>query len=132
MSNQANTITLNIFGKKKTSKDGTKSWISYSTEIYLQVKGEEEKGRQLKSIEAVIVDKELKAKLDKMKGRIKLSVMPTDITIPAIWNVREETLPDGKVKKNYPKVFIRAAIDAVLNPKPVHQDSFPVDEEEDY
>ena len=123
------TISLHVYGRKNQSQDGTKTWVNYRTDVYLIVKGEEEKGKQLKTVDVIITDAELKAKMDKIKGRIKLVVEPTEISVPSIYNITEKEV-DGKIKRNYPKVYVKSAVDVYSNPKPVSQDSFPQDEEE--
>lgn len=125
-------INFNIFGEKRTSKDGTKTWISYKAVMLLVKKDEKEKGVQPFKVDVVITDKELRGKLDKIKGRIKITAYADCVSAPSVYSITEIKDKDGNAKKHYPTLFIREAIDAVSNPRPARQDAFPVDDEGDF
>lgn len=126
------TISFNIIGHKMTSKDGTKTWISYKAVMLLVKKGEEEKGVQPFKVDVVVTDKELRGKLDKIKGRIKITAYADCVSAPSVYSINETKDEKGNIRKHYPTLFIREAIDAVSNPRPARQDAFPADEEEDF
>lgn len=125
-------INFNIIGQKKTSKDGSKTWISYKAPMLLVKKGEEEKGVQPFMVDVIITDKELRGKLDKIKGRIKITAYADCVSAPSVYSITEKKDENGDIKKHYPTLFIREAIDVVSNPRPARQDAFPADEEEDF
>lgn len=122
-------ICLYVYSKKKTSKDGKKSWIDFHTEMNLVKKGEEEKGAQHLNVDVVFKDKEERAKIEKMTGRIKVTVEDTELSAPTVYAITKKKREDGTEYNSYPKVFINHFIEAVSAPKPVPQNLFTQDEE---
>lgn len=125
-------INLYVFIKKNTTeKDGKpQTWTGFRTPMNLVEKGKEEKGIQHFLVDVVFLDKEEKAKVEKMKGRIRVTVNDTEISAPSVYQIRKKKDASGKEKNEYPKVFIEKFIEAVSAPKPVKQSAFTQDEDE--
>lgn len=121
-------IMLYVVSKKNKSKDGKQEWVSFRTQMNLIVAGEEDKGLQHVWVDVILKDKEEKAKIEKMKGRIKITCNDVELTAPTIYKVKQIQQEDGSYKNQYPKVFINHVLEAVEAPKPVPQSSFTVDE----
>lgn len=99
-------IKLLLMSKQKTRKDGKSKYRTFFTYVDIEVKGEEEKGLQTKSI-TVKFDK----KVDTSKFfRGILTVEDKDIDIPYRYEIKDKVV-DGETKKSYPHIFVRAVKD---------------------
>lgn len=97
---------LLLMSKNQTRADGKSKFRKFFTYMDIEVKGEEEKGLQTKS---------LTVKFDKTIDTSKyvrgiITVDEKDIDIPYRFEVKEETQADGTVKQKYPRVFIKKVI----------------------
>ena len=97
---------LLLMSKQQTRADGKVKYRKYFTYMDIEVKGEEEKGLQLKSI-TVKFDKSIDTSKF-VRGIITLD--ENDFDAPYRYEVKEETLPDGTVKLKYPHIFIKKII----------------------
>ena len=97
-------LTIKILSKKITVKQGnkTKTFPRYFTYMNLPVKGEEEKGKQRKSI---VVKFTQAVKFDERFALVTVDVSQGDISAPKVYEVK--TNPETG-KPEYPTVWIRA------------------------
>ena len=93
-----NEIKLLLKSKKKTTSDGKKQFRTYFTSVLILVKGEEEKGKQRKTL-TVRFDESVNTK-DLVRGIV--TVEEKDIDLPFKYQVQQK---DGK--DTYPYIFIR-------------------------
>ena len=91
-------VTLLLKSKKKQSKDGKQKFRTFFTDVMIVVKGEEEKGKQRKSL-TVKFDK--KVDTDKLTRGL-LTVDVKDIDMPFKYQIIQK---DGK--ESYPSIYIR-------------------------
>ena len=91
-------IKLLLKSKKKQTKDGKKKFRTYFTDVMILVKGEEEKGKQKKTITVRFAESVDTSKL--IRGY--LNVDEKDIDLPFKYQVIEK---DGK--PSYPSIYIR-------------------------
>lgn len=91
-------IKLLLKSKKKKTEKGA-SFRTFFTDVNIVVKGEEEKGKQRKSI-TVKFDKDCKGVGDLVRGI--LTVDEKDIDLPFKYQIQEK---DGK--PSYPHIYIR-------------------------
>ena len=127
---KTNLVSLYVTKRTVKSKDGKKEWTKFTTPMILLAKGDEEKGLQHFNVDVVIQDEELKGKISKMKGRVKITCVNTEISAPAVWSIRKKKNDEGKEIDVYPAVFIYSAEEIVEAPKPVKQELFEMDEED--
>lgn len=92
--------------KQQTRADGKSKYRKFFTYMDIEVKGEEEKGLQLKSI-TVKFDTPVDTK-NFIRGI--LTVDEKDIEIPYKYEVKEEVQKDGTVKKKYPYIYVKKVI----------------------
>lgn len=90
-------IELLLKSKKKTNKNGAE-FRTYFTDVMILVKGEEEKGKQKKTL-TVKFDKSVDTR-NVIRGIVK--VEEKDIDLPFKYQVKEK---DGK--ESYPTIYIR-------------------------
>lgn len=90
-------VELLLKSKKKQAKDG-RQFRTYFTDVMIVVKGEEEKGKQRKTL-TVKFDQGVNTK-DIVRGL--LQVEEKDIDLPFKYQVKEK---DGK--ETYPTIYIR-------------------------
>ena len=90
-------IELLLKSKKKQAKDG-RQFRTYFTDVMIVVKGEEEKGKQKKTL-TVKFDQGVSTK-DIVRGLVQ--VEEKDIDLPFKYQVKEK---DGK--ETYPTIYIR-------------------------
>ena len=90
-------IELLLKSKKKQAKDG-RQFRTYFTDVMIVVKGEEEKGKQKKTL-TVKFDQGVNTK-DIVRGLVQ--VEEKDIDLPFKYQVKEK---DGK--ETYPPIYIR-------------------------
>ena len=90
-------IELLLKSKKKQAKDG-RQFRTYFTDVMIVVKGEEEKGKQKKTL-TVKFDQGVNTK-DIVRGLVQ--VEEKDIDLPFKYQVKEK---DGK--ETYPTIYIR-------------------------
>ena len=93
-----NEIKLLLKSKKKTTSDGKKQFRTYFTSVLILVKGEEEKGKQRKTL-TVRFDDSVNTK-DLVRGIV--TVEEKDIDLPFKYQVQHK---DGK--DTYPYIYIR-------------------------
>ena len=93
-----NEIKLLLKSKKKTTSDGKKQFRTYFTSVLILVKGEEEKGKQRKTL-TVRFDESVNTK-DLVRGIV--TVDEKDIDLPFKYQVQHK---DGK--DTYPYIYIR-------------------------
>lgn len=93
-----NEIKLLLKSKKKTTNDGKKQFRTYFTSVLILVKGEEEKGKQRKTL-TVRFDDSVNTK-DLVRGIV--TVEEKDIDLPFKYQVQHK---DGK--DTYPYIYIR-------------------------
>lgn len=123
-----NTIVY-VLGQKRKSKDGNE-FIAYRTMMKLVVSGEEEKGLQPIWVDVTFTDKANKEAVDKLKGRIAVECLPTEISAPLRYHVKKIPQEDGTTKNQYPRVFIRSFVSIKEAPREVKQSAFATDPEE--
>lgn len=87
----------------KTHGDGKKKFRTFYTKMNLLVKGEEEKGKQNKSV-TVKFTSDVNSK-NISRGLLTCTVK--DVGFPRVYEITEEKQEDGSVKKIYPVVWIR-------------------------
>ena len=102
-----NLIKIFVVSAKGKSKD--KTFFNYRTRMNLTVKGEEDKGLQVKSVDLKFRQTaEIKGiKLGKDYIRGYLYCKPENVDAPHIYEVKEDAV-DGSLKKKYPAVWISA------------------------
>lgn len=93
-----NEIKLLLKSKKKTTADGKKQFRTYFTSVLILVKGEEDKGKQRKTL-TVRFDESVPTK-DLVRGIV--TVDEKDIDLPFKYQVQHK---DGK--DTYPYIYIR-------------------------
>ena len=93
-----NEIKLLLKSKKKTTSDGKKQFRTYFTSVLILVKGEEEKGKQRKTL-TVRFDESVNTK-DLVRGIVVCD--EKDIDLPFKYQVQHK---DGK--DTYPYIYIR-------------------------
>lgn len=97
---------LLLMSKQQTRADGKSKYRKFFTYMDIEVKGEEEKGLQLKSI-TVKFDTPVDTK-NFIRGI--LTVDEKDIEIPYKYEIKEEVQKDGTVKKKYPYIYVKKVI----------------------
>lgn len=97
-------LTIKILSKQITVKQGNKkrTFPRYFTYMMLPVKGEEQKGKQRKS---VVVKFTQAVKFDERFALVTVDVSKGDISAPRIYEVKENAETG---KPEYPTVWIRA------------------------
>ena len=96
-------MKLLLMSKMQKRPDGKSKFKKFFTYFDIEVKGEEDKGLQTKSI-TVKFDKSI----DTSKfTRGILTVKDKDIDLPYRYEIKEIE-KDGELKKSYPHVFIKA------------------------
>lgn len=90
---------LLLMSKQQKTKDGKKKFRKFFTRVMIQVKGEEEKGKQKKSLTVRFADG-IETK-DFIRGI--LSVEDADIEIPYQWAITKTD--DGKDR--YPSIYVK-------------------------
>lgn len=94
---------LLLMSKQQARADGKSKYRKFFTYMDIEVKGEEDKGLQLKSI-TVKFDKSIDTS-NFVRGIITLD--DKDFDVPYRYEVKEEVLPNGDVKKRYPHIYIK-------------------------
>lgn len=97
---------LLLMSKQQTRADGKSKYRKFFTYMDIEVKGEEDKGVQLKSI-TIKFDSTVDTKAF-IRGI--LTVDEKDIEIPYKYEVKEEVQKDGTVKKKYPYIYVKKVI----------------------
>lgn len=92
-------IQLLLKSKKKKTKDGKKTFRTYFTDVMIVVKGEEQKGKQRKTL-TVKFDKDCPNTSKLVRGI--LTINEADIDMPFKYQIVQK---DGK--DSYPSIFIR-------------------------
>lgn len=88
---------LFIYSKQKAMKKGNKKFRTYWTEMNLVVKGEEEKGKQLKSVT-------VKFRQDAGDtSKVIRGVLDAEVNAPKVWEITK----DDNGENLYPVVWIR-------------------------
>ena len=97
---------LLLMSKQQTRADGKSKYRKFFTYMDIEVKGEEDKGLQLKSI-TVKFDKTIDTSKF-VRGIITLD--DNDFDAPYKYEVKEEVQQDGSVKKKYPHIYIKKIV----------------------
>ena len=97
---------LLLMSKQQTRPDGKSKFRKYFTYVDIEVKGEEDKGLQTKSVTV---------KFDKTVDTSKfvrgiLSVDEKDIDIPYRYEIKEKLDENGEVKKTYPHIYVKKVL----------------------
>lgn len=87
----------------KTHNDGKKKFRTFYTKMNLLVKGEEEKGKQPKSV-TVKFTSDVDSK-NISRGLLTCAVK--DVGFPRVYEIKREEQEDGTMKDVYPVVWIR-------------------------
>lgn len=98
-------VKLLLMSKKQKLSNG-KSFKKFFTYMDIEVKGEEEKGLQLKSI-TVLFDEKVDTK---NFTRGILTVEENDMDIPYRYEIKEVTKKDGTTGLSYPHIYIKKVI----------------------
>ena len=114
-------VQLLLMSKQKKTKDGKKKFRTFFTRIMILVKGEEEKGKQLKTITVKFAE----GVDTKDLNRGLLSCSEENIDLPYQWQVRK----DDKGEDSYPYIYVKK-IDAFEPKQPKSTIEFLFDEEE--
>ena len=96
-------LKMLLMSKQQTRPDGKSKFRKYFTYVDIEVKGEEEKGLQTKSI-TVKFDKTIDTK-NFIRGI--LTVDEKDVDIPYKYEVKDKVQEDGTVKKTYPHIYVK-------------------------
>ena len=99
-------VKMLLMSKQQTRADGKSKYRKFFTYMDIEVKGEEDKGLQLKSI-TVKFDKTIDTSKF-IRGIITLD--ENDYDAPYRYEVKEEVQPDGTVKQKYPHIFIKKIV----------------------
>lgn len=94
-------LKIKLIAKQKQTKEG-KKFVVFYTFMNLPVRGEEEKGLQLKAVNVSFTADCNNAGTIKRSGTIYVN--EEDIDIPSIYSVRE----DKNGKKKYPSLWIHS------------------------
>lgn len=100
---QNDLVKVRIY-RGKGIKKGKNSIPTYYTKMKLVVVGEEEKGKQTKSVT-------LKFRSDVDSKNVTsglLTCVLKDISYPRVFEIKEIEQEDGTIKKEYPTVWVRA------------------------
>lgn len=87
-------IKIKVITKEHTTKDGKRKFKTYYTPCKILVKGEEEKGKQLKFLNVKFKDGKT--------PKYKVSILVATAYVPYIYEIKE----DENGNKNYPFVYI--------------------------
>lgn len=124
-------IRLLCVRRVRKTKDGSRSFVTYRTTICIPVKGEEEKGPQIKSVD-LRFGKDIPAStLEKLRARNYIYAYDTDISCPSIYEVTDKLDErTGQMRKVYPHVYVSAikGYERTLGKKP-EQNQFVTEEE---
>lgn len=124
-------IRLLCIKRSHKTKDGTRTFSTFRTSILVPVKGEEEKGPQIKSVDLRFGKDIPTSTLEKLKGRNYIYAFDSDVACPEIYDVKDKIdEKTGVTKKVYPHVYVQAikGFERTLGKKPV-QNQFVTDEE---
>lgn len=123
-----NQITIFVNGRKRKAKNGNE-FIAYRTMMKLIVEGEEDKGYQNVWVD-VSFARDITPIVDKLKGRIAVTLLNTKLNAPQVYRVTKEMKPDGTWRNKYPKVYINEVIEVKEAPREVPQSQFATDPNE--
>ena len=95
-----------LMSKNQTRADGKSKFRKFFTYMDIEVKGEEDKGLQTKSL-TVKFDKTIDTSKF-IRGVITLD--ENDYDAPYKYEVKEEVQQDGSVKLKYPRIYVKKII----------------------
>lgn len=98
-------IKFLLMSKKSQTKDGRK-FVKFFTSMKIEVKGEEEKGKQEKSL-TVKFDKTIDT--SKFRRGI-ITAKDGEVEIPYKYEIREVVDKDGNKKLKYPYIYVKSMV----------------------